>query len=242
MACINPYSVDGVDRMCHKDQCPHCRFAKRHWLTGRIAAEMFSADHIRFVTLTYDDANHGSAGTAHIKEYVNNRRRTYGFKHFTVLEYGEQRGRAHWHSLQMYYGPCPAEPLDVALPDQLGWAKGTSQYETVRSIAGSVGYIMGYLDKGGLSCRPSPNMGTEYLIRYAQHRARNRHRLTDREDRLPFTVPGVRKKASDGGALWVYYVPTAHRVAGLMAEAYNSEWETLFGELPSDPLRNIKYG
>lgn len=236
--CQRPYTVEGVTRMCRKGECDYCRYLKRKWMMGRIAAEMFQADHVRFVTLTYDDDHIANVKWEDLKDYVKVRRRRYTMKHFSVFEYGDRTGRPHWHSVQMYFGAAPEDPLDVAA-DHYGWAKGTSQYELVRSTAGAVGYLFGYLDKGG-KCTKLRGFGNAYLLEFARMRARQKDRLTNANSgAVEFTIPGVRKK--EGGS-WIYTVPGNAPICGMMANAYLEEWEDLYGELPIDPLKGIDYG
>ena len=231
--CEKPYVVNGELRRCRKVTCESCRYQKRMWMMGRLAAEMYTANATRFVTLTYsDDELANGVSTNHVKEYYHNRRRRYGVKHFTVLEHGEKTGRPHFHAIQCYYGDPPKDPLGVAC-DNFGWAKGTSQYETIRSTAGAIGYLFGYLDKGGEAMRPSPMMGRQYLLGFARHRARNRVRLTNQKDGITFYIPGVRTKE---GKLWNYQVPISDPVAQMMVDAYLEEFRSLWAADPDDPL------
>lgn len=224
---------------CRK--CEQClKRKRRHWL-GRLAAEAFYSDHVRFVTLTYSDEHVGTAHglpNDHMKEYFNTLRRRYAVKHFTVGEYGELKGRPHWHSIQFFYGSAPDFPLNFSTVNY-GWKKGNSQYEIPRSIAGSLSYLYDYLDKGGKGLRPSHGMGKQYLLNHSVMMARNKRAMTD-DFGLPFTVPGVNKKT--GGA-WKYYIPSGHHFAAAMVDAYIEEYLAVWGEHPDyDRLNKVKYG
>lgn len=220
--------------------CDHCsKLRKSEWL-GRLAAEAFTADHVRFVTYTYDDDHLPSdkkIDRRHIKECYAVRRRRYEFRHFTVGEYGEINGRPHFHSLQFYYGEPPMEPLNVNCRTY-GWAKGNAQYELPKSIASCASYVYAYLDKGGEAMKPSPKMGHQYLVRFAQMQARNRRFLTGPHG-IQYYVPGVRTRE---GALWRYHLPCWHSYATDMAEAYLDTWAECHDDPPRDELRGIAYG
>lgn len=209
---------------------------RRHWL-GRMAAEAFTADHVRFVTLTYDDEHVDSAWSlprSHMKDYYKVRRRKYSLKHFTVGEYGGLRGRPHWHAIQFYYGAAPMEPLEWS-DRHFGWAKGNSQYEVARSLAASCSYVYDYIDKGGLALRPSPGIGRRYLLNYARMKARNGRWLCDKYG-VPFKVPGANMA---DGTPWQYWVPFNHTYAAQMAAEFIDEW--LATRLEAVPYGNLKF-
>lgn len=236
--CSSPIQTEQGLAQCRK--CDMCKKRKRrHWL-GRIAAEAFTSDYVRFVTLTYDD-DHVGLGLAlpreHYKAYCNKRRRRYRFRHFTVGEYGEKTGRPHWHSLHFYTGDAPSEAPGFS-SKWANWSFGNSCYELPRSLAGSCSYIYDYLDKGGLLLRPSPGLGRLYLERHSRMLARNRRPLADQYG-LPYTVPGVTQR---DGTLWRYYIPSGHYYAPIMAECYLDEWRQVHDDEPDySTLSRIKY-
>lgn len=239
--CLNVISGKNGNFRCNQKTCAYCAGLYKQFWVGRLAAECHTADHVRFVTLTYDDENVGEAFSLprnHLRDYFKTRRRKYTFRHFTVGEWGDKTERPHWHSLQFYYGDPPLEPLNFS-DRYFGWAKGNSQYETLRSIGGSVTYIMDYLDKGGSPVRPSPGIGKLYLLRYAKLLAEERRLLT-KDQGIVYTVPGVTSRK--GGSLRKLYFPASHPWAIDMAEIYESTWEALHNELPPDPLKGIPYG
>jgi len=220
--------------------CPHCKsIFRQHWL-GRLAAEAFTSDYVRFVTLTYDEEHLDDRAFAldneHFKDYSKSRRRKYDFKHFTVGEYGDKTGRPHWHSLQFFKGKPPVEPLDFAQV-QYGWRKGNSLYQTPNSVAACCAYVYDYLDKGGKALRPSPGLGKQYLFAFARMQARNNRRLTDHVG-IRYTVPNARRT---DGVSWYYHIPPSHHWASDIAAEYVEEWERTQDGPLIDPLRNIDY-
>lgn len=239
--CQSPNIINGNFVRCGKVSCDHCKSVKRKYWLGRLAAEAFTADAVRFVTLTYNekslDARAKSLDPEHFKDYSKVRRKKWNFRHFSVGEYGDANGRPHWHSLQFYYGEIPDDILGFST-ENYGWAKGNSEYELPRSIAGTVAYIYDYVDKGGKQLRPSPGIGKRYLLNYARHLARNGHRLTN-DYGIRYTVPNARKST---GGLWSYQIPNGHPWAAEMADHYIEEWEMTRSEKLTDPLRGINYG
>jgi len=221
--------------------CDYCKKLKRSEWLGRLAAEAFQADFVRFVTLTYDDDHVDNATqlpATHIKKYMERRRTKYALRHFTVGEFGDKTHRPHWHSLQFYYGKQPDDQLDYS-ERHFGWGRGNSQYEKPRSIAGCCAYIYDYLDKGGKALRPSNGIGKDYLLKFARLQARNRKPLT-RDDRgvINFYVPGVR---TPQGSLWQYGFPKHHPWALDMAHAYLAEWQALWTDPSPDKLMGINW-
>lgn len=222
---------------------------RRHWL-GRLAAEYHRCDAARFVTLTYDDelANQGKSKktncetglylpTEHMKQYFRQRRKLYKLRHFTVGEYGDKTGRPHWHSLQFYYGAIPDDVLDFST-HCYGWTRGNSQYELPKSIAASASYVYDYIDKGGKALKPSPGMGLQYLLNFAEMQARHRRRLAT-DFGIKYHVPGARKP---GGGNWFYYIASGHHYAPILAEHYLSTWERHHKDQPDySQFRKVEY-
>lgn len=239
MNCENPVQTSNGIQQCRK--CQQCQSRKRrHWL-GRIAAEAFTSTSVRFVTLTYDE-EHVEKGRSlpldHLRAYNGNRRRKYPFRHFSVGEFGDKTNRPHWHSLQFYRACTPPEPLDFA-GKYYGWAQGTSQYELPRSLAASASYVYDYLNKGGRAVRPSPGLGHDYLMRFAEMQARNRRSLAGPYG-IPYTVPNARKPK---GGLWQYTIPPSHRYAVAMANRFIEVWETLHTDpYPDHFFERIAHG
>lgn len=232
---------DGQNFRCNSRKCEYCKGLYKQFWIGRLAAECFTADAVRFVTLTYDENNVEDAFSLprlHMKSYFQTRRKKYTLRHFTVGEWGDKTGRPHWHSLQFYYGKHPEEPLDFA-DNYFGWSRGTSQYEVPRNVGGAVTYIMEYLDKGGLALRPAPGIGKAYLLRYAKLLAEEKRLLT-KEMGIRYTVPGVTGRK--GGSLRKFYFPASHPWAIEMADIYEDVWFQKWGFLPPDPLKGINYG
>jgi hypothetical protein len=189
-------------------------------------------------------------GTSFIREF----RRIYGrtCKYFMVHENGSTTGRGHWHMLLFLYEPMPDDwVLNFAMENPC-WKYGTTQIETLRSVAGSIGYIFKYITKdGGTRLRPSNGIGKEYLKRHAEMLARNRRPLLT-EWGIKYTVPNAFKKhagRSDGSMsgragkpkLWEYLLHPSHHWCEEMIRIYVAEWLRLHkDEPPTEYL--AKYG
>lgn len=82
-------------------KCLGCRITRREYWTGRMLLESSSHASSRFVTLTYPRevlADDASLDYAELQSWLRNMRRSHGkFRFFAVGEYGDLRGRGHWH-------------------------------------------------------------------------------------------------------------------------------------------------
>lgn len=103
--CVNPNQLqDGTPVACRK--CWQCKRQIINDWAGRIIAESKTDRFTYYVTLTYGrdeygDADHINAAVltySDAQKYFKRLRKTVGkFKYFVVGEYGEKKGRAHWH-------------------------------------------------------------------------------------------------------------------------------------------------
>lgn len=109
-----------VEARCRK--CFQCRRELHYDWVGRCIAEAQTADHVRFVTLTYgrsDRVHHrpdGFGPRVIVKRDIQNwfkRIRAAGFtmRYFAAAEFGRRNNRVHWHILAFFYGKCPEIPL-----------------------------------------------------------------------------------------------------------------------------------
>lgn len=110
MRCISPYVSGGHAFGC--GQCMPCRFNQRRTWMHRILLETLCHDKSSFVTLTYNEESLPADGslrprdlTLFLKKF---RRRfdTQKFRYFAVGEYGDLRGRPHFHLALFNFGPC----------------------------------------------------------------------------------------------------------------------------------------
>jgi len=229
MICASPGLGSSGLVQCRK--CEACRLrAKRHWL-GRFAAQAYTSDAVRFVTLTADDKHLSEIEGLPLdplKVFRDSLRRAgFTFKHQFVGEYGDLRGRPHYHGLLLFKGWPPEIPLGVSYRHKY-WAKGNSQWEVPRSMSGSIAYIFDYLDKGGTKFRPSHGVGKQYLLNWARLMARSRKLLVGKYG-IEYSVPNDRMK---DGKLWQRHIAGGHHYAPLLAEAYLTEWLSLWGDEP----------
>lgn len=111
---------------CHV--CWQCRADKvRNW-TGKCLAEAQTSSSVDFVTLTYADVNSRAAKwvaepvtadrykTLHyedVQKYIKRIRKAgYKVRYVVAGEYGEKKGRAHWHVLLFWQGERPKRRIE----------------------------------------------------------------------------------------------------------------------------------
>lgn len=211
--CLNPTEVwinlgDGVGRSqmvaCHR--CFQCIDRIVLDFQGRCTAEARSAVAAHFVTLTYGRDERGSSDHARAAVFMYSdvqkllkllRKWGYPARYFVSGEFGEKKGRVHWHILLFWEKAVPPgivldEPRHMwARFDDQGeqaklrdgepawfWEHGFAHFRTAHS--GSVRYACDYamkeLSKGEIGRRPGmskkPPLGTDYFLELADEYAR----------------------------------------------------------------------
>lgn len=125
--------VDGkpevVMRAC--GHCWQCRKQKNDDRVGRCLCEQSLSDWSAYVTLTYRDSPerekdgaHEFLTTRHVQRFVRSlRRRGHVIRYFAVGEYGEKKGRAHFHVLLFGLGARPLwrQEANIHIPS---WTHG----------------------------------------------------------------------------------------------------------------------
>lgn len=113
-------------------------------LIGRLAAQWASSKYTRFVTLTYRDNDDGSTpynATELIRSDAELFRKRMKnnfdpFQYLIVGEYGERKGRAHWHGL-LYFEENSNFPLWFLVPDYVDWSYKMAKMRYQIAPAGS---------------------------------------------------------------------------------------------------------
>nr|UCS96066.1 MAG: replication initiation protein [Microviridae sp.] len=159
-------------------KCPECRSRKgASWRVRLIKeCELGNHRHIVFCTLTFDESSISKVerdpGTV-IREFCESyreycrkkfpkRRKRASLRHWFVIEYGEKKGRIHFHGLIF-------DPLLSFKELESLWKFGFSDFSTLKSTAGAT-YVTKYITKsqshiGKYSGRVfvSPGFGACYL-------------------------------------------------------------------------------
>lgn len=147
MTCTSPYLVPssnpdgGFQVPCGR--CLACRVARsREWAT-RIVCELGYHDYAHFYTLTYDDEHlvrgykdRGYLFKTHLQKHIREVRRNCPpkmTKYFACGEYGEDRGRPHYHVL--FFGCKNTGIYQDCWPHGEVRAIGTVTYDSARYVA-----------------------------------------------------------------------------------------------------------
>lgn len=97
--------------------CRQCRERRVDDFVGRMMCEAATSDHVAFLTLTYaprDDLADKVITPKHFQDFVRKLRRrdqTNLYRYFVAGEYGDLRGRAHFHVLLFIKGRRPVWEL-----------------------------------------------------------------------------------------------------------------------------------
>lgn len=143
MLCAKPYRNGVMEYGC--GQCMPCRVNKSRVWTARMLLELQDHESSAFVTLTYTDDT-CPAGRILVKKDLQDflkRLRFYiwprQIRYFAVGEYGEEKGRPHYHLI--IFGLSPTEDGVV----QKAWSKGSVHMGTAE--AKSIAYVCHYVLK-----------------------------------------------------------------------------------------------
>ena len=109
--CSHPHP-DGQKAACR--HCLRCRRNRVDCLVGRCLAEKAVSDGVLGVTLTYKGDVPGSVTllTADVQKFVRSLRKAgHKVRYMIAGEYGERKGRAHWHAVLFFKGKVPSLPI-----------------------------------------------------------------------------------------------------------------------------------
>lgn len=169
-------------------RCDECKALRKRMTLGLVLAEEHAAKETWFSTYTYDGGEDNPE--AFVLDYRDLQRMFYRmrkaglkFAYVAVGEYGEKKGRAHWHVLFFWKGPAPERNMDIQLNhpnkdngEEPFWSHGIVQHEYPRSNTATSVYVMKYLSKGEQqynNLRKSAGMGLDYLREYARKHAKS---------------------------------------------------------------------
>lgn len=155
--CRNPYRL-GVDEYgC--GQCMPCRINRRRVWTGRLMLEASQHEWSCFITLTYDNEHlpaDGSLEPEEVQKWLKRLRRRIAplrIRYYLVGEYGDLRGRPHYHVALFGFRPEDHIPprkqkllrtscrCDVCM----AWRRGG--VDVANLTPASAGYIVSYVLK-----------------------------------------------------------------------------------------------
>lgn len=149
MKCLYPVIVRNGIQM-DIVPCGRCIVCKenniRQWFV-RIMCEVGYCDYAKFLTLTYDE-EHNTNTLAHkdFQDYVKRVRKALGvikLKYYMCGEYGELKGRPHYHAIMLVYGDIGKTDLSKVFREN--WKMGYVQVGTVTPR--SVRYCLDYMQK-----------------------------------------------------------------------------------------------
>lgn len=180
-----------------------CRINKKRKWTGRLLMEAAQHKHSSFITLTYkDDPGRDLIPSDLTLFWKRLRHKVPNLRYFAVGEYGEKRGRPHYHAVLFGYqtkwvfGP-KGEYYDPLITKE--WGLGNTQSGEFNSSRAS--YMAGYVtkkmttpDARGLNgrtpeffrCSREPPIGAAYLLRILQTAA-GQKALAETQ-RIPYTI------------------------------------------------------
>lgn len=184
--CLRPLSIAnpryrdyGIERFAFSDyyikvpcgKCSQCRSKRASDWRVRLIKEVELGSHrtVYFVTLTFDEDNlkrfiDTDSPNRSIRLFLERYRKAVGksLRHWFVVEYGERRGRFHFHGL--IFDPLVSIPKLRKL-----WSYGFVYIERLRGSSGC-SYVVKYITKsqahvgkysGRVWC--SPGLGKQYL-------------------------------------------------------------------------------
>lgn len=257
--CIAPNTLpDGTRVACH--ECWQCREQAVNDWVGRNIAESYTAKATLAVTLTYgrnraNDADHESAIVltySDVQKFIKRLRfHGYDVRYHVTGEFGERKGRAHWHGVLHFYGKAPPVVLNknwmweaVDIDGQRVFDKKTGEYSlfwphgysyVTKVNYNSVRYNCKYIMKGmgedmrqgHMAMSKKPPLGSAYFQQLAERYVKQG--LAPQT--LEYKFPEVRRRKKNGREEVVPFM-LKDRPAELFLEHYISTWEGVHGSKP----------
>lgn len=246
--CVNPkfYAHKGMRHPVECRKCWQCKENRINDWVGRCIAESKDCVAATVVTLTYGNSDRVHAGVddlaAKVLDYSDiekwlKRLRSAGYplRFFLCGEYGDLKGRAHWHAICFWKERVPNYMQRVNNRDDKFWPHGYTYWDGDFTES-AVGYVCRYVIKrdgsdetskrSELHMSRNPPLGTEFFERRAKQFADQRllpqdafysfPEIRDKKTRLPrqFLMTGAVKR--DFLNAFIYY------------------WERKYGEHPLD--------
>lgn len=233
--CLSPLKLkDGTNVACRG--CELCRSNRLNDLIGRCIAEQCTASKTLAVTLTYagDTAESAVLRYADVQLFLKRLRKDgYSVRYICAGEYGDKKGRAHWHIILFFYGRSPDIQIDRRV-DWSFWPHGFVYFQNpdYRGFA----YVMKYALKQefavkALSMSKKPPLGYSFFMKLA-------HDIVDRA--LPVHSP----EYSFAHVLDRNGVPRRYWLQGRMREMWLEEycryWQEVFGGEPPHLISSWK--
>lgn len=146
--CKRPFVTYAGEFGCGR--CLPCKINHRRLWTSRLLLEQLGHGDSCFITLTYADVPDGHHGPpapwvwslqpAHLRNFLKRLRKSRGsFRYFAVGEYGDKKGRAHFHAALFGVSILEGEAIFAA------WGHGSIHVGDLTRQ--SAGYISGYVTK-----------------------------------------------------------------------------------------------
>lgn len=156
MTCLRPvvlYRNKKNEQVVPCGRCVVCEDKKRKEWYVRVLSEVGYCDYSKFVTLTYDDLSlpdKNSLCHEHFQSFVKRLRKELfknglTLKYYMCGEYGEQKGRPHYHMIALIYGELPDKEYDIRKVIEEKWTLGYASFGTVTPR--SVMYCLNYMKK-----------------------------------------------------------------------------------------------
>lgn len=177
--CLSPSRLkDGSMVACRG--CRVCRDNRLNDLVGRCVAEQAVSDATFAVTLTYAGDVPGAVILAYADvQKMLKRLRFDGFnvRYICAGEYGEEKGRAHWHIVLFFRGKVPEVPRDQRINWEY-WPHGFSYWQNPDYKG--FRYVMKYALKNqdvqgnikSLAMSKKPPLGYEFFMQLAEDHVR----------------------------------------------------------------------
>ncbi|UIB81405.1 replication initiator protein [Flyfo microvirus Tbat2_98] len=226
--CVNP-SILSTGQAVACRQCWQCRENRIQDWVGRGIAEARTATRTLVVTLTYGGGSHERSTVltySDVQKYFKRLRKAgYKFKYLIAGEYGEAKGRCHWHGILFFHGKSPEVKLRERVPDQF-WNHGVVFWDDPNPKA--LRYVCKYVTKnideptaqGHFAMSKKPPIGSEYFKQQAHAYARAGVSPQD----FKYTFPENRDKNGDMVAHYMHGA-TARDFCAAFVEA----WQLLHG-------------
>lgn len=241
--CISPVTVktpNGAQLVACRE-CWQCRQRKIDDYVGRCIAETKTSVKAHAFTLTYGTDEEGSADhiRARILMYTDVQKffkklRSAGYpcRYFVVGEYGDRKGRAHWHGMIFWQGAVPAMPIRkkrvFALPQ---WEHGYSFIDdpSVSAVRYACKYIQKDMHKAGRQGMHAfsrfPPLGSEYFKQLAEQYVRT----GKAPNTLDYTFPEITRLNRDTGRRELVKFRMQGKAAEIFLDHFLAKWREHHG-------------
>lgn len=238
--CIAPITLpNGMKTSCH--DCWQCQERRINDWVGRCIAETKTAGQTFAVTLTYGRNRVGDVDHPHsalltysdVQKYLKKLRfHRHSVRYLVAGEYGEQKGRAHWHLILFFKNTVPKHVLDKNFMCD-HWEHGFSHWSKPEHAA--IRYVCKYVFKdskdptkqGMLAMSKKPPLGLAYFEELAR-----RHVVAGLSPQsLLYRFPEVTSLRKNGGIKTQQVIDfyLKDRMAELYCESFIRQWREAHG-------------